>query len=94
MRSTRAADRSGLQPGIRLSDSRGFLWMYTTEGLSRFDGYEFTTYGTDQGLRRTTVYDLIETRSGDYWAATNGLSDAVSDRRAIRTEVDGGSIRR
>jgi hypothetical protein len=68
--------------------------MYTTEGLSRFDGYELTTYGTDQGLRRTTVYDLIETRSGDYWAATNGLSDAVSDRRAIRTEVDGGSIRR
>jgi len=53
-------------------DSRGFMWMCTGEGLSRFDGYEFTTYGTDQGLPRSTVYDLIETRSGDYWAATNG----------------------
>ena len=53
-------------------DSRGFLWVCTTEGLSRFDGYEFTTYGTDQGLPRSSVLDLIETRSGDYWAATSG----------------------
>src|ERR1039457_4486432 len=53
-------------------DSRGFLWVCTTEGLSRFDGYEFTTYGTDQGLPRSAVFDLIETRSGDYWAATSG----------------------
>jgi Two component regulator propeller len=53
-------------------DSRGFLWMCTNEGLSRFDGYEFTNYGTDQGLPRSTVLDLIETRSGDYWAATTG----------------------
>src|ERR1035438_7365216 len=53
-------------------DSRGFLWVCTTEGLSRFDGYEFTTYGTDQGLPGSAVFDLIETRSGDYWAATSG----------------------
>jgi len=53
-------------------DSRGFLWMCTAEGLSRFDGYEFTNYGTDQGLPRSAVFDLIETRTGDYWAATSG----------------------
>ena len=53
-------------------DSRGFLWVCTSEGLSRFDGYEFTTYGTDQGLPGRAVLDLIETRSGDYWAATAG----------------------
>jgi hypothetical protein len=31
-------------------DSRGFLWLCTSEGLARFDGYQFRTYGVDQGL--------------------------------------------
>ena len=51
-------------------DSLGFLWFCTSEGLSRFDGYQFTTYTTDQGLPDRRVYDLLETRSGTYWVAT------------------------
>jgi ligand-binding sensor domain-containing protein len=30
-----------------LPDSRGFLWFCTPEGLSRFDGYRFVSYGVD-----------------------------------------------
>lgn len=53
-------------------DSRGFLWFCTREGLSRFDGYAFTTYGLEQGLPSSIVNDLVETRDGVYWVATAG----------------------
>src|SRR5258708_22193341 len=54
-----------------VTDSRGFVWFCTFEGLSRFDGYSFTTYGPDQGLPSQVINELLETREGDYWIATD-----------------------
>src|SRR5690242_13706467 len=61
--------RDGVNRIVR--DSRGFLWFATHEGLSRFDGYQFTNFTADQGLPQSAVNDILETRSGDLWFATN-----------------------
>ena len=57
-----------------VQDSHGFLWFCTVDGLSRFDGYKFTSYTTASGLPDSVVNDLLETRDGTYLVATpNGL---------------------
>ncbi|MFM8395232.1 MAG: two-component regulator propeller domain-containing protein, partial [Acidobacteriota bacterium] len=53
-------------------DSRGFAWMCTNEGFSRFDGYRFVSYGVEQGLPHRQVRDMLETRDGHFWLASNG----------------------
>jgi hypothetical protein len=63
-------------------DPRGYLWFCTSDGLSRFDGYEFVNYSTAHGLPHRMVYDLLITRSGDYWAGTAAGSMAVPSRTA------------
>src|SRR5262249_21061080 len=65
-----------------VQDSKGFLWFFTTERLSRFDGYKFTNYGTDDGLAGRQVYGFLEARNGFYWVATNkGLCRFIPDAK-------------
>ena len=52
-----------------VQDTRGFLWFGTPEGLSRFDGYRFTTVGTDHGLPAAAVRAFVE-HEGTFWVAT------------------------
>jgi signal transduction histidine kinase len=52
-------------------DSRGFLWFCTNVGVSRFDGYQFTSYAMQDGLPNPTITDIIEDDNGIFWLGTN-----------------------
>jgi ligand-binding sensor domain-containing protein/two-component sensor histidine kinase len=52
-------------------DSRGFLWFCTDEGVSRFDGYDFVNFTTDDGLPDRNVNDFLETKNGQIYLATD-----------------------
>ncbi len=58
--------------GDIFTDSRGFLWFSTTDGLSRFDGYAYATYSTRDGLPDRRVSAVRETSDGTLWVATAG----------------------
>lgn len=55
-----------------LLDKRGFLWIATDIGLSRFDGKIFRTYTTAQGLPDNEIVDLLLDSSGLVWAMPFG----------------------
>jgi ligand-binding sensor domain-containing protein len=53
-----------------VSDSRGFLWFATAEGLSRFDGSGFWNQTVSTGLPHSTIQQVLIGQHGNYWLAT------------------------
>ncbi len=62
-------------------DSRGFLWIGTSSGLSRFDGQHFRSYDTGDGLPSPRVTGVGESQDGTIWVTTE-LGLARLDARA------------
>lgn len=51
-----------------LQDRRGFIWVGTDQGLSRFDGYRFDSWNKlDNGLQFNKVDDIFEDPDGLLW---------------------------
>jgi PAS domain S-box-containing protein len=55
-------------------DEAGFIWIGTEAGASRFDGHEFDTYDTHNGLRGNEVTAITETKQGILLATDSGIA--------------------
>lgn len=70
--------RDGLpqsQAFIIYQDSRGFIWISTRNGLSRFDGIDFVNYHTKNGLPSNLINNIFEDSEGVLWALSlEGIS--------------------
>lgn len=55
-------------------DSRGFIWIGTQDGLSRYDGYEFKVYRQKPfdtlSLQDNLIQAIVEDEKGDLWIGT------------------------
>jgi signal transduction histidine kinase/ligand-binding sensor domain-containing protein len=58
-------------------DSRGFIWLCTRGGLSRYDGCRFTIFTTDNGLVNDMINDIIETGPQEFIVAQNSGGPVV-----------------
>lgn len=54
-------------------DRDGNIWFATQgQGVQRYDGVQWTTYTTADGLARDHVQTVIQTRDGAMWFGTIG----------------------
>src|SRR5580700_8172285 len=94
IRPSSAAGLAANQINRIVVDSRGLIWFCTPEGLSRFDGYRFVTFGAAEGLPSLSIRSLLETRSGEYYVATSrGLCQfrKAADRRQFAVYTPGNT---
>jgi ligand-binding sensor domain-containing protein/two-component sensor histidine kinase len=56
-------------------DSKGFMWIATLDGLSKYDGHRFTNFNAATGLSHSLVNDMLEEDGKLYVALNNGTVD-------------------
>lgn len=71
-------------------DSKGFIWLGTNAGVSKFDGRNFTSYGISDGLVASSVKCINEDDKGNIWIATsNGVSKLSNGQFTNYTSENG-----
>lgn len=64
-------------------DSRGFMWICTRGGLSRYDGSRFTNFTTTNGLTNDMINDIIEIAPQEFIVAQNSAGPRLLKNERI-----------
>lgn len=67
-------DDDGLASNIvyQVYEHRGFMWSATYSGISRFDGTNFKSYSTDEGIGHREIIYITSDEKGNLWLGTGG----------------------
>lgn len=79
-----------------MQDSRGFIWIATWEGVSKYDGHKFTNFSTANGLSFDVINDVFEDRDGKIYVAENNdnLDIIFRDRILKDTLYENATVNR
>lgn len=74
-----------------MKDSFGYIWIATQDGLARYDGYRFLTYGVREPLyhlKGNYVYTLCEDRQKRLWVGSDAGLDLIDLRTGLPVPLD------
>ncbi len=72
-----------------LQDKRGYIWVGTDAGVSRFDGTTFENFSVDDGLPDNQILQLREDKKGRIWfLALNGQLSYFYNGRIYNAKND------